>query len=480
MSLQAKGDAIRAAPPEETHAQPVYNIDGEALWGVSEMESPLSLCVADELITSKVGTPASQCGISRYADAFRNDFRDHIFARESADLPRDEKVVHPMQCGLGHPGICRTRDASCYKSMGNLRGSMQRSILQHFSSVGYLLRLQSFADGNTLEKTAYFMTAYIRKRNPIQVVFLRCAEHDGVVQFMLDDGLLSPVVLTEVVRFMYTPSVLKVDIDNFSFADSELSCNVMNLQVVELSIECPVEKLDAERPAGAMDVESDPLRDLLTAGFQDLPKCPEKHMQRELDVIDVVAESSDDAADLDNEVVESRCVVEKLLQTKVVAKSKIVDTPEAVAAPKASTKRPRGEYLRYDVRDADGVVVGQLLFNQNANQLDAHCSLAHHAHCTRKCAIGRTVLAGNKLAQGRPLGFLVCWLLLGSDHDSRDSHFACRLGRGPHAPAFDHTCRQTARDLIESQPDWLDWLVATGCQERIPNPGEPREPLGLC
>ncbi len=67
------------------------------------------------------------------------------------------------------------------------------------------------------------------------------------------------------------------------------------------------------------------------------------------------------------------------------------------------------------------------MWNENAQSLDAHCTNPKHV----KCAINRTITASrSKPQQGRPLGFLVGWLVLAqvaARCEDRKSHFDMRM-----------------------------------------------------
>lgn len=167
------------------------------------------------------------------------------------------------------------------------------------------------------------------------------------------------------------------------------------------------------------------------------------------------------------------------------ARAEVVARPEELVAsslppppaPKRGAKRGLG-YRKFVVRDFDGSEVGYLLWNANANSLDAHCCDQRHG----VCRLNRTVRAhplGTRPHQGRPLGLLVAWLHAGRSCSTRDEHFALRTGAGPNASLVSLAARQAARAMVENELDWSSFLRAEGFDERPVKQGEGLEPEGL-
>ncbi|CAK0804764.1 unnamed protein product [Prorocentrum cordatum] len=142
-------------------------------------------------------------------------------------------------------------------------------------------------------------------------------------------------------------------------------------------------------------------------------------------------------------------------------------------------------YCHYSVAGLDGNPIGYILFNENSNTFDAHCS-RHGKDCavSKSCRAfeGDAAGSGKRLAQGRPLGFLVAWLrygtsdLFGDGPEHRKHHFDARLRRGPHALLMDGEgpLRRGSRAWVQSNPHFEPLRRA----ERKQRPGEAVEPPG--
>jgi hypothetical protein len=85
-----------------------------------------------------------------------------------------------------------------------------------------------------------------------------------------------------------------------------------------------------------------------------------------------------------------------------------------------------------------------------------------------QCVISRSSFAGHKRSQGRPLGFLVAWLNLGQDLDSRESHWD-KAGWPSQEVRMQHRC------VLESLPGGQDILSF----ERELRDGEDIEPVDI-
>ena len=153
---------------------------------------------------------------------------------------------------------------------------------------------------------------------------------------------------------------------------------------------------------------------------------------------------------------------------------------------------PRAEQHRYhrvpvpSSSEPGADIVGYILFNINANSLDAHCC-RHEGNPKLHCSVNRTVSGAastgvGHAAQGRPLGFLVAWLRCACQFEAgptgRDPHFQARLGStgGSGFLASGASAeRQAAREWVRNSPD----MQALAAKERPLRDGEPEEPLGL-
>jgi hypothetical protein len=126
--------------------------------------------------------------------------------------------------------------------------------------------------------------------------------------------------------------------------------------------------------------------------------------------------------------------------------------------------------------------VGEIVWNQSGQSLDAHCSL--HSDCH----INRTIHGSkHKKQNGRPVGMLVAWLLSGISTDpdlpvygTRDEHFGARLGKGRDQQHLTLEKRREARQLVEDDLAWHAWLASIDGRERPPRDSEGAEPERLC
>lgn len=132
--------------------------------------------------------------------------------------------------------------------------------------------------------------------------------------------------------------------------------------------------------------------------------------------------------------------------------------PAARAAGHAHEPEPRrrrvGERVGWTKREIykDGRLVGELAFNHVGTNLNAHCH--HPAHAVRgNCHTDRLVTGGRRPGQGRPLGFLVAWLLEQGAHEDKESHQQMKSVLGS---AAGFVQRQQARQWLREQGTFDD------------------------
>ena len=168
----------------------------------------------------------------------------------------------------------------------------------------------------------------------------------------------------------------------------------------------------------------------------------------------------------------------------------VVATADASGAALAGTKgrgggkRKREEnYKRYKIMAIDGVThIGDILFNANSGSLDAHC-FAHGLSMNRTvCPSGSS--SSSVSARGRPLGFLVAWVMAGIETDVPDELVQLRRGKGPLSEHVTFDCRVIARCHVEADPAWAAFLLREGTPDRpqLERPcvdGEDAEPQDL-
>ena len=109
----------------------------------------------------------------------------------------------------------------------------------------------------------------------------------------------------------------------------------------------------------------------------------------------------------------------------------------------------------------DGACLGSLRFNPRFSTMTAHCQ--RHDNCRKQ----RTVLAGARSGQGRPIGYLTSWLLCARDHDEAATHVH------QSDASLSHEVRAAARARFMALPD----AARFAAHERDLNRGESEEPL---
>lgn len=145
--------------------------------------------------------------------------------------------------------------------------------------------------------------------------------------------------------------------------------------------------------------------------------------------------------------------------------------PAAAAAAAPSARRRRGRrdaeesWLRFEVPG-----YGELIYNPIDHSFGAHCSDPRHD----KCRLNRTCNASNtRSAQGRPIGYLVTWLLDSGRHGNREAHFGARRAdcvtrldvRIAARAWFKERCPNAAGALSKERPQ--------GCDPNEEPPGVP-------
>jgi hypothetical protein len=123
---------------------------------------------------------------------------------------------------------------------------------------------------------------------------------------------------------------------------------------------------------------------------------------------------------------------------------------------------PPGHWVRFVIPEDVGVIV----YDARHNSLGAHCP--HHETCrmNRTCE-GST----SREYQGRPLGQLVAWLLLGAGVATKQEHDRCKHNE----IRLSYDSRRNAREWLAGHEGFGE-LFALEHAQRV---GEQPEPLGL-
>ena len=95
--------------------------------------------------------------------------------------------------------------------------------------------------------------------------------------------------------------------------------------------------------------------------------------------------------------------------------------------------------MRLDFTDVFGNACS-LRYDHVDHAFIAYCGKHKDARCTAT----RTLNAGKRPGSGRPLGFLVAWLLCGGDHSTKEQHIEM--------PVPSKMLRRAARNYLKAQP----------------------------
>jgi hypothetical protein len=126
---------------------------------------------------------------------------------------------------------------------------------------------------------------------------------------------------------------------------------------------------------------------------------------------------------------------------------------------------------------------GYIIHNLEGKRLDAHCDHDDHKDEPKNaCRFGRsytTDSTGRPTPQGRPLGYLIAWLMLGGTKRNRGHH--CDMTKARFQTPSDleqlsFDVRAAARAQFADKPEY----AALFGLERRPRIGEGPEPQGLC
>lgn len=135
--------------------------------------------------------------------------------------------------------------------------------------------------------------------------------------------------------------------------------------------------------------------------------------------------------------------------------------PKGKARPKGPAKQPRrggresGDILYYSVPG------GEIRFYPATRRFVAHCEEGRHGQCRRE----KLAHGGAYAPQGRPLGYLIAWLL-DNDYTSHAEHLACTA-------VISLEDRQAGREALKAAIGADSPLFA---HERCRREGEPEEP----
>jgi hypothetical protein len=145
-------------------------------------------------------------GARSYADTFRDTLRDSLFVHEPDNkaIPEDEVVFRKSVCTLAHNGLCKAGDADVYRQCLSTLKVLIRHLLRDAPvSDGEAIEVCCFGEGDIVLHTFTLLVAYVRKADPILVVFSEWRECDGELQLVFHEGIVSLMFATELVKLMH-------------------------------------------------------------------------------------------------------------------------------------------------------------------------------------------------------------------------------------------------------------------------------------
>ena len=117
------------------------------------------------------------------------------------------------------------------------------------------------------------------------------------------------------------------------------------------------------------------------------------------------------------------------------------------------------------------VGLGKIAFHQSKQSFEATCFNHRHGHCVLSRTCKGRALRHVGVVAGRPLGFLVCWILQSGACDSKAQHW----DKDTWKEVFSLEARQKAREQLMGMPGG----PTLAAHERARAAGEPEEPTTL-
>lgn len=463
------------------------------------------------------------------AEQLRVKLRDHMYVKNAGDIPDDYVVKKQIVCAVGHPGVCKGRDAGLYRRIAEFLQRLHGYVLREPGLlVGSALQFQGFSAEGALAATLKVFVAYIRRRDPIVVAFVPLLDVAfGVVRFKTDSDMLVVEFSSQVAhqlaawachRVMVSPLVLEVFGDTVGemkataegtgtdFSDGVVAARPqadLGPAVTQLGkdIEAGFKSLGGSRkkqpkvakpPAVKVDGAVFPAvkpgkNPADMSGEAPAGGAAEDWLLAALPAGRGEGEESDgESSEYDRELdavgaEEAAAAVGAVAAAEPAASGAVSIAALAGAGPGSALagSAPRGPgYDRFTVVSETGQTLGYLVYNRKAGSLDAHC--CNPLHCAEgACHMNRTLAPSDRRAsQGRPLGHLVAWLLSQDLSNERSDHFALRVGKGALADRVSYERRLAARQYIQANPAFETWRLHEGWAERPRASGEGEEPLG--
>ena len=149
--------------------------------------------------------------------------------------------------------------------------------------------------------------------------------------------------------------------------------------------------------------------------------------------------------------------------------------PEEPLPKRVMRRRPGFHNLSWEVEN------GKIVFDDERDNIDAHCNIESHSCKGNPCRLVRKRLphaSGRQDAQGRPVGLELLWLELGPTKATREDHVNMlkpRLRTMEDVIALSRPKRLAARERGKAKPE----LKEVFDLERPPWTGEGPEPEGI-
>lgn len=478
--------------------------------------------------------PLEVPGLTAFGGAWREALRQQMVVLDGGDIPSAEKVVRVLTCSVGHPGVCRTRDAKAYSAILLIAKRLHRAIFsQPGVDEGSSVEVKALNGSDVELVTLRLVVAAKRRRDPVYVAFGMCeAGDDGEWRLQRDDRYVRLAMSTHVAKMLHSAVLARVVMRVLSMASRLETCatwriagEVRTVDIIGGAAEVVVPPPDPPAPARELPVVLEHLRASLAEAFAAVPtvaptlcrgvragaagvKDRGPKPQRKADDIEFVQElgdkesSSDSSAsafdEIDSDLIAKHFgAVPKKTAEKPPAQASAGSDAQAAAEepnPQAEAEAAaegdaaqgkgaraggtkRGAPLeRYLMHSPDGRLLGQIVWNKGSESLDAHCFCDHG-----KCHVDRTVRpsAVGRKHQGRPLGFLLAWLSAAPACRNRQEHQELKRGRGAQAARIGFDARRAERVRTEQDPAWSEFVARAGFAERPARADEDVEPAGL-
>lgn len=231
----------------------------DRLWCVGCKASVLRPEIAEASIKSLSGLSEIR-GVSSYAGACRSRLQSLAFATDHGVPKPDDIVLRSTTCRARHKGFCRTRDGDEYNRLLLTHRRLQASLLEH-DPVGHFFRLSAMR-GDEVLTVLHLFVAHVRQRDPAIVVGsmfeLDVTAEPSMLRLSLgDDGVLSTVVLTEIIPPLLEALPGRIRIQMLRVASSRTCLSEVSIESIETLQDLDLDAMPS-KPARKVDTLEGP------------------------------------------------------------------------------------------------------------------------------------------------------------------------------------------------------------------------------